>query len=53
MERDQVKDSDMVRVDNWCTARETLELAYSWDIKNPGRQQSSTMGIMWNIFNFE
>ena len=31
--RDEIKDSETVRVYNWRIARETSESAYSWDIK--------------------
>ena len=37
--RDEVKDLDTVRVDNWRISRETLELAYIWYSERSGKTE--------------
>ena len=44
--RDEVKDLDEVRVDNWRIAREASESAYIWNSERAGKT-----GIVCNIFN--
>ena len=39
MGRDEIKDLDMVRDSNRRIARETLELAYSWNIEGAGKTE--------------
>ena len=50
---EEVKDSDRVTDRCWHIARDSLELAYSWDRRGLGRHRYLESGIAWNRFKFE